>query len=131
MSLDIVPEPNELARREPLRLRLDDADTYKMLSRGDTVGVFQMEASGMRRFITELKPTCFDDVIAALSLFRPGPLDARRRLLDVLAQLGRVGAQQRREPLAQSRSLATGPKRKVIAARGKRKALRNECYAGR
>ncbi len=58
------------------RLRLDDADTYKMLSRGDTVGVFQMEGSGMRRFITELKPTCFDDIIAAGSLFRPGPLDA-------------------------------------------------------
>src|SRR5216684_2488424 len=58
------------------RLGLDDADTYKMLSRGDTVGVFQMEGSGMRRFITELKPTCFDDVIAAGSLFRPGPLDA-------------------------------------------------------
>src|SRR5216683_3028471 len=58
------------------RLRLDDADAYKMLSRGDTVGVFQMESSGMRRFITELKPTCFDDVIAAGSLFRPGPLDA-------------------------------------------------------
>src|SRR5208282_3618682 len=53
-----------------------DADTYKMLSRGDTVGVFQLESSGMRRFITELKPTCFDDVIAAGSLFRPGPLDA-------------------------------------------------------
>src|SRR5271157_3797738 len=58
------------------RLRLDDADTYKMLSRGDTVGVFQLESSGMRRFITELKPTYFDDVIAAGSLFRPGPLDA-------------------------------------------------------
>ena len=49
-----------------------------MLSRGDTVGVFQIESSGMRRFITELKPTCFDDVIAAVSLFRPGPLDASR-----------------------------------------------------
>ncbi|MDO8431749.1 MAG: DNA polymerase III subunit alpha [Candidatus Binatus sp.] len=58
------------------RLGLDDPETYKMLSRGDTVGVFQLESSGMRRFITELKPTCFDDVIAAGSLFRPGPLDA-------------------------------------------------------
>jgi DNA polymerase-3 subunit alpha len=64
-------QPPDLAR-----LRLDDADTYKMLARGDTVGVFQMEGSGMRRFITELKPTCFDDIIAAGSLFRPGPLDA-------------------------------------------------------
>ncbi len=58
------------------RLRLDDADSYKMLSRGDTVGVFQMESSGMRRFITELKPSNFEDVISAISLFRPGPLDA-------------------------------------------------------
>ncbi|HYL60786.1 MAG TPA: DNA polymerase III subunit alpha, partial [Candidatus Acidoferrales bacterium] len=64
-------EPPDLSR-----LRLDDADTYRMLARGDTVGVFQMEGSGMRRFITELKPTCFDDIIAAGSLFRPGPLDA-------------------------------------------------------
>ncbi len=47
-----------------------------MLARGDTVGVFQMEGSGMRRFLTELKPTCFEDVIAAISLFRPGTLDA-------------------------------------------------------
>ncbi len=58
------------------RLRLDDAETYRMLSRGDTTGVFQMEGSGMRRFISDLKPTCFDDIIAAGSLFRPGPLDA-------------------------------------------------------
>jgi DNA polymerase-3 subunit alpha len=58
------------------RLRLDDPDTYKLLARGDTVGVFQMESSGMRRFITDLKPTCFEDIISAGSLFRPGPLDA-------------------------------------------------------
>src|SRR5712671_3035447 len=44
------------------RLRLDDADTYRVLLRGDTVGVFQMESSGMRRFITELKPSNFEDV---------------------------------------------------------------------
>ncbi len=64
-------EPPDLSR-----LRLDDAETYKLLARGDTVGVFQMEGSGMRRFISDLKPTCFDDIIAAGSLFRPGPLDA-------------------------------------------------------
>jgi DNA polymerase III subunit alpha len=58
------------------RLRLDDPDAYRLLSRGDTVGVFQMESSGMRRFLTDLKPTCFEDVISAVSLFRPGPLDA-------------------------------------------------------
>ncbi len=58
------------------RLPLDDPDAYRLLARGDTVGVFQMESSGMRRFVTDLKPTCFDDIIAAGSLFRPGPLDA-------------------------------------------------------
>ena len=58
------------------RLRLDDAETYKLLSHGDTVGVFQMEGSGMRRFLSDLKPTRFEDIVAATSLFRPGPLDA-------------------------------------------------------
>jgi DNA polymerase-3 subunit alpha len=58
------------------RLNFDEPETYRLLARGDTVGVFQMEGSGMRRFLTELKPTCFEDVIAAISLFRPGTLDA-------------------------------------------------------
>jgi len=57
-------------------LALNDPDTYRLLARGDTVGVFQMESSGMRRFLSDLKPTCFEDVISAVSLFRPGPLDA-------------------------------------------------------
>jgi DNA polymerase III subunit alpha len=58
------------------RLRLDDVETYRLLARGDTVGVFQMEGSGMRRFLSDLKPTRFEDIVAATSLFRPGPLDA-------------------------------------------------------
>jgi DNA polymerase-3 subunit alpha len=58
------------------RLAFDDAATYALLSRGDTVGVFQMEGSGMRRFLSDLKPSNFDDVMAAISLFRPGTLDA-------------------------------------------------------
>src|SRR5216683_2727029 len=58
------------------RLNFDDPESYRLLARGDTVGVFQMEGSGMRRFLTELKPSCFEDVIAAISLFRPGTLDA-------------------------------------------------------
>ncbi len=58
------------------QLALDDPESFRLLARGDTVGVFQMEGSGMRRFLTELKPNCFEDVIAAISLFRPGTLDA-------------------------------------------------------
>jgi DNA polymerase-3 subunit alpha len=57
-------------------LPLDDRLTYQGLSRGDTVGVFQMEGSGIRKLITQLKPSCFEDVFAVIALFRPGPLDS-------------------------------------------------------
>ncbi|MFN8543463.1 MAG: DNA polymerase III subunit alpha [Candidatus Binatia bacterium] len=59
------------------RLPLDDAATYALLSRGDTVGVFQLESGGIRRMLMQLKPSCFADVVAALALYRPGPLDAK------------------------------------------------------
>ena len=45
-------------------------------AKGDTVGVFQMESGGMRKLLTQLRPTTFEDVIAVLALFRPGPLDS-------------------------------------------------------
>ena len=57
-------------------LPLDDAATYRKLTHGDTVGVFQMEGSGIRKLITQLKPSCFEDIIAVIALFRPGPLDS-------------------------------------------------------
>jgi DNA polymerase-3 subunit alpha len=53
---------------------IDDADVYKMVSQGDTDGVFQLESAGMRSFISELKPEQFEDIIAAISLYRPGPM---------------------------------------------------------
>jgi DNA polymerase-3 subunit alpha len=58
------------------QLPLDDAATYKILQDGDTVGVFQAESGGMRRMLTHLRPSCFADVVAALALYRPGPLDS-------------------------------------------------------
>ncbi|MEW6271563.1 MAG: DNA polymerase III subunit alpha [Thermodesulfobacteriota bacterium] len=57
-------------------LPLDDRKTYKLLARGETVGVFQMESSGMRDLVTRVKPTCFEDIVAINALFRPGPLDS-------------------------------------------------------
>jgi DNA polymerase-3 subunit alpha len=57
-------------------LPLDDRKTYELLGRGDTVGVFQMESGGMRKLLTDLRPTCFEDLIAVLALYRPGPLDS-------------------------------------------------------
>ncbi len=55
---------------------LDDEKTFQLLGRGDTTGVFQFESSGMKRYLRELKPTVFDDVIAMGALYRPGPLSA-------------------------------------------------------
>jgi DNA polymerase III subunit alpha len=56
------------------KLPLDDAATYELLSRGDTTGVFQLESSGMRRYLKELGPTVFEDIVAMVALYRPGPM---------------------------------------------------------
>jgi DNA polymerase-3 subunit alpha len=55
------------------RLPLDDKKTFELLSAGETTGVFQLEGAAMRRFIKELKPTCFGDIAAMVALYRPGP----------------------------------------------------------
>ncbi len=56
------------------RLAVDDPDTYAMLSEGHTTGVFQLESRGMRALIKDMKPQVFEDLIALLALYRPGPL---------------------------------------------------------
>ena len=58
-----------------LKLPLDDEKTFEMLSRGDTVGVFQMEGAGMRDTLKKLKPSRFEDLIAVVALYRPGPME--------------------------------------------------------
>jgi DNA polymerase III subunit alpha len=58
------------------RLAMDDLDTYKLLGRGDLEGVFQLESSGMRQIVRELKPSGIEDISSVLALYRPGPLDA-------------------------------------------------------
>ena len=58
-----------------LKLPLDDKTTFEMLSRGDTVGVFQMEGAGMRDTLKKLMPTRFEDLIAVVALYRPGPME--------------------------------------------------------
>jgi DNA polymerase-3 subunit alpha len=57
-------------------LPLDDAKTYQLLQAGQTTGVFQLESSGMKRYLKELKPTEFEDIISMLALYRPGPMDS-------------------------------------------------------
>lgn len=53
---------------------LDDKKTYELFQRGDTTGVFQLESAGMKRYLKELKPTVFEDIIAMVALYRPGPM---------------------------------------------------------
>jgi DNA polymerase-3 subunit alpha len=53
---------------------LDDKKTFELLQRGDTTGVFQLESAGMKRYLRELTPTKFDDIIAMVALYRPGPM---------------------------------------------------------
>lgn len=58
-----------------------DKDTFDMLSRGDSLGLFQLESEGMRQFITKMKPRCFSDIITCISIYRPGPMDSIPRFL--------------------------------------------------
>ncbi|WP_145319566.1 DNA polymerase III subunit alpha [Paenibacillus xylanexedens] len=53
----------------------DDALTYEMLGRGDTMGIFQLESAGVRRVLKEMRPSVFEDVISVLALYRPGPME--------------------------------------------------------
>ncbi|MDQ6422339.1 DNA polymerase III subunit alpha [Paenibacillus sp. LHD-117] len=67
----------ELAGKEIDFRSVSDADpeTYAMLGRGDTTGIFQLESAGVRRVLRELKPTAFEDIISVLALYRPGPME--------------------------------------------------------
>ncbi len=58
------------------RVPLDDEKTYKLISRGDTEGIFQLESGGMRQMLAEFKPRSIDDILAAIALYRPGPMDS-------------------------------------------------------
>ncbi|KKX34266.1 DNA polymerase III subunit alpha [Rhizobium sp. LC145] len=57
------------------KIPLDDTKTYEMLSRGETVGVFQVESAGMRKALIGMRPDCIEDIIALVALYRPGPME--------------------------------------------------------
>ncbi len=57
------------------KIPLDDAKTYEMLGRGETMGIFQLESEGMKRVCAELRPSRFEDIVALVALYRPGPMD--------------------------------------------------------
>ena len=79
-TLTVLQETLSLLKRRGIDLNLEDIPlqddkTFEMLSRGDTVGVFQLESSGMRDVLRGLKPDRFEDIIAVVALYRPGPMD--------------------------------------------------------
>jgi DNA polymerase-3 subunit alpha len=79
-NLTIIQETLRHLERQGIRLSLDqlppaDEKTFRMLSKGETTGVFQLESSGMRSVLRELKPNSLDDIIAVLALYRPGPME--------------------------------------------------------
>ncbi len=74
-ALDLIEA--DVGERPDLRtLPMDDLKTFDLLCRGDTLGVFQLESSGMRNLLVKMKPEAFTDLIALVALYRPGPLDS-------------------------------------------------------
>jgi DNA-directed DNA polymerase III PolC len=73
-ALDII-ERSTGARPDMTTLPLDDAKTYEMMARGDSIGVFQFESDGMQSALRQVKPTEFDDIVALGALYRPGAMD--------------------------------------------------------
>src|SRR5207249_5712704 len=75
-NLDVIDKAVELVGNglDVTKIPLDDRKTYEMLARGEATGVFQFESSGMREALRQVKPTVFEDLIALVALYRPGPM---------------------------------------------------------
>ncbi|NDE90372.1 MAG: DNA polymerase III subunit alpha [Alphaproteobacteria bacterium] len=89
-TLDVLQLAEKMARAQGAdvdlaALPLDDAKTYELFSRGDTLGVFQLESAGMRDTLRRMKPNRFEDIIALVALYRPGPMDNIPKYIEVKA----------------------------------------------
>ena len=85
-TLTVIRDTLDLMRSQgtdmrPSDIPLHDPEIYAMISRGDTDGVFQLEGGGMRSFLTSMQPANFEDIIAAISLYRPGPMESIPRYI--------------------------------------------------
>ena len=81
MNLTVIQTTMEIIKRtheidiDITKIPLDSPETFSLLQKGDTTGVFQLESGGMRRYLKDLKPTEFSDIVAMVSLYRPGPME--------------------------------------------------------
>ena len=74
--VDLINANNPKAKLDVKNIPYDDEKIYPLIASGQTMGLFQLESSGMKRAISILKPNCFNDIVALLALFRPGPMDS-------------------------------------------------------
>ena len=87
-TLNVIGDALEMVKEnggpdmKPEDIPMDDPGVYAMISRGETDGVFQLESAGMRSFLASMKPGCFEDIIAGISLYRPGPMDSIPRYVE-------------------------------------------------
>ena len=93
--LTIINDAQEqIKEREPYfdieRIPLDDTATYELISSGMTEGVFQLESAGMRQFLAQMKPKTLEDIIIAISLYRPGPMDSIPHYLECREDTSRI-----------------------------------------
>ena len=80
-ALDLI-EKNYNRRINFSKMDYDDPKVFELLSSGNTLGVFQLESAGMRSFMKQLKPNNFEDIVAGISLYRPGPMDSIPKYID-------------------------------------------------
>ena len=87
-NLTVIRDALELIRKDYgktidlTKLTYDDPEVYRMISDGETDGVFQLESGGMTAFMKALRPGCFEDIVAGISLYRPGPMDSIPRYIE-------------------------------------------------
>ncbi len=74
-TVELIEEKEGKARIDMLQIPLEDENTFDLLSTGHAIGVFQLESSGMRDVLRKMKPNRFEDIIALVALYRPGPMD--------------------------------------------------------
>jgi len=80
-TLSVIAATLQMLKERGIEVDLDailekhDEKTYDLLARGDTIAVFQLESRGMREWLTKLKPSCLDDIVAMVALYRPGPME--------------------------------------------------------
>ncbi len=87
-TLTVMQETVDILQRstgkkiELMEIPLEDAKTFELLSQGNTAGIFQLESAGMRNILKELKPNKFEDIIAVVALYRPGPMEQIPTFID-------------------------------------------------